>query len=155
MLEIERKFMVKNTTFLVDCTKKYQISQGYLNSDPSRTVRVRTKNEKGYLTIKGKGNLSGTTRFEWEIEIPYVEAVSLLSLCEEGVISKTRHAVDYEGKTFEVDVFHDQNQGLVLAEIELNDEKEFFEKPEWLGEEVTGDQRFYNAYLSQHPFLTW
>lgn len=155
MLEIERKFIVKNTTFLADNVKCYQISQGYLNSNPERTVRIRIKNDKGFITVKGLGNESGTTRFEWEKEIPVTEAEVLLQLCEDFIISKTRYEVIFGGKIFEVDIFHGKNEGLLLAEIELQNENEIFTKPEWLGEEVTGNEKYYNAYLSRYPFSLW
>ncbi len=155
MLEIERKFIVKNTTFLRDNAKCYQISQGYLNSNPERTVRIRIKNGKGFITVKGLGNESGTTRFEWEKEIPVAEAEALLQLCEDFIISKTRYEVCFEGKIFEVDIFHGKNEGLLLAEIELQNENDIFGKPEWIGEEVTGNEKYYNAYLSRHPFSLW
>jgi len=155
MIEIERKFLVKQTNFEELATKKYTIAQGYLNSHPDRSVRIRLKNDKAYLTIKGKSNESGTSRFEWEKEIDYTEATALFTLCEPHHISKTRYIIPYKNHLFEVDVFHDMNAGLVLAELELTNEEEVFEKPLWLGEEVTGLKEYYNAYLSNHPFTTW
>ena len=155
MNEIERKFLVTSTEFLSENTKSNRIVQGYLNSNSERTVRVRIKGNKGFLTIKGKGNESGTTRFEWEKEIPFEEAQSLLQLCEKGAIEKTRYEVKYGNHIIEIDVFQGENQGLILAEIELQNENENIEKPNWLGEEVTGDIRYYNSYLSLHPFKTW
>lgn len=155
MFEIERKFLVKNTTFLNDISKSYQISQGYLNTDPQRTVRVRIKRNKGYLTIKGESNSTGTSRFEWEKEISLNEANQLLLLTEDYAIEKIRYEILFSGKKFEVDVFQGANQGLILAEIELTNENEFFEKPHWLGQEVTGDVKYYNAYLSKNPFTSW
>ena len=126
--------------------------QGYICSDPGRTVRVRVRGDKGFLTIKGQSSEDGLSRFEWEKEIPVSEALELMNLCVSGVIDKTRYLVPYGGYTYEVDVFHGANEGLVLAEIELSDELEAFEKPSWLGEEVTGDMRYYNSMLSLHPF---
>ena len=126
--------------------------QGYICSDPDRTVRVRVRGDKGFLTIKGRSSLDGLSRYEWEKEIPVSEALELMNLCVSGVIDKTRYLVPYGGHTYEVDVFHGANEGLVLAEIELADEQEMFEKPSWLGEEVTGDVRYYNSMLSLHPF---
>jgi CYTH domain-containing protein len=126
--------------------------QGYICSDPDRTVRVRVRGDKGFLTIKGQSSEDGLSRFEWEKEIPVSEALELMNLCVSGVIDKTRYLVPYGGHTYEVDVFHGANEGLVLAEIELADEQEMFEKPSWLGEEVTGDVRYYNSMLSLHPF---
>jgi len=155
MIEIERKFLVLNNDFEASASHKHQIAQGYLNSHPERTVRVRIKGESGFLTIKGKGNKSGTTRFEWETEISLVEAKPLLALCEEGVISKIRYEVEVNEHTFEVDVFSGDNEGLIIAEIELTSENEYFEKPSWLGKEVTNDQRYYNASLSRNPFKNW
>lgn len=155
MLEIERKFKVKNTTFLTHSTKSFEIYQGYLSSDPERTVRIRTKNERAYITIKGIGNASGATRFEWEKEIPKQEALALLDLCENYSIQKTRYEVMFKEHLFEVDVFHAKNDGLIIAEIELQEENAIFEKPDWLGEEVTGQEKYYNAYLSTHPYSIW
>lgn len=155
MQEIERKFLVKNDAFKTLAKANKIIAQGYLNTNPERTVRVRIANEKGYLTIKGKGNETGMTRFEWEKEIPVVEAKSLLLLCEKGVIEKTRYEIPAGKHLYEVDVFSGENQGLLIAEIELSDENEAFEKPDWLAEEVTNDERYYNAYLSRNPFSKW
>ena len=155
MIEIERKFLVLNNNFIALAVAENRIVQGYLNSNPERTVRVRIKKNKGFLTIKGKGNDSGTTRLEWETEIPLVEAEKLLSVCENGVIDKIRYEIPSGKHTYEVDVFAEQNKGLVIAEIELSAENEFFEKPNWLGKEVTGDNRYYNAYLSNNPFVSW
>lgn len=155
MQEIERKFLVLNEAFKLAATNKKNIAQGYLNTNPNRTVRVRIANDKAFLTIKGKGNDTGMTRFEWEKEIPVKEAQSLLLLCEKGVIAKTRFEIPVGNHVFEVDEFYGENQGLIIAEIELSDENEPFEKPSWLGKEVTNDQRFYNAYLSKNPFSEW
>ena len=155
MIEIERKFLVLNTDFIALATAKNRIVQGYLNSNPERTVRVRIKGNKGFLTIKGKGNESGTTRLEWETEIPLDEAEKLISLCENGVIDKIRYEILSGKHTYEVDVFEGENAGLLMAEIELDSENEAFEKPNWLGQEITGDNRYYNAYLSNNPFRSW
>lgn len=155
MTEIERKFLVLNSNYKQEAFAQTRISQGYLNSHPERTVRVRVKGDKGYLTIKGMGNESGTTRMEWETEISIAEAQQLLALCEEGVIDKIRYEVKAGRHTFEVDEFFGENKGLVIAEVELDDENEAFAKPAWLGQEVTGDERYYNAYLSRNPFTTW
>lgn len=129
--------------------------QGYLNSDPERTVRVRVKNTFGYLTIKGKSDSSGTTRFEWENQIPLQEAQALMLLCEDYIIDKTRYEVKYGNHTFEVDVFHGENKGLIIAEVELNDAQESFEKPLWLAKEVTGQVQYYNSYIAKKPYSTW
>ena len=149
--EIERKFLVSGE-FRQDSPESYRIMQGYICSDPDRTVRVRVRGDKGFLTIKGRGSEDGLSRFEWEKEIPVTEAVELMALCGSGVIDKTRYLVPFGKHTYEVDVFHGANEGLVLAEIELAEEQEAFEKPSWLGEEVTGDVRYYNSMLSLHPF---
>lgn len=155
MNEIERKFLVTSTEFLSENTKSNRIVQGYLNSNPERTVRVRIKGNKGFLTIKGKGNESGTTRFEWEKEIEVTEAEQLLLLCEDGVIDKIRYEIPFGKHLYEVDVFEGDNTGLIIAEIELNEENESFEKPNWLGDEVTGDERYYNAFLSNSSYKNW
>ena len=155
MVEIERKFLVNSENFKKEAFRKNHIAQGYLNSHPERTVRVRIKGEVGVLTIKGKGNETGMTRFEWETEIALAEAKNLIQLCENGVIDKIRHEVEIGNHTYEVDEFFGDNEGLVIAEIELKSEDEPFEKPNWLGQEVTNDERYYNAYLSNNPFKNW
>jgi adenylate cyclase len=155
MIEIERKFLVSSDAFKSDVLRQNHIAQGYLSSVPERTVRVRIKGEKGFLTIKGKTNESGMSRFEWEREIPVAEAKELLLLCEKGVIEKTRYEIQIGQHLFEVDEFYGENEGLIMAEVELQSETEFFEKPVWLGEEVTNDNRYYNSYLSQRPFKSW
>lgn len=155
MIEIERKFLVTSTAFLDEFRAKNRIVQGYLSSVPERTVRVRIKGDKGYLTIKGESSDSGMSRMEWEKEIALEEAEQLLLLCEAGVIDKIRYEIPVGKHLYEVDVFSGENEGLILAEIELQSENETFEKPNWLGMEVTNDTRYYNAYLSQKPFKTW
>ena len=155
MIEIERKFLVKSEEFKKNSFEKNEISQGYLNSNPERAVRVRIKGNQGYLTIKGKGNETGLSRFEWEKEIPVSEARLLLELCEIGVISKTRYEVKFGNHIYEIDEFFGENEGLFLAELELQSESEFFEKPDWLGEEVTNNEKYYNSYLSKNPFNNW
>ncbi len=155
MIEIERKFLIISDAFKSDVLRQNHIAQGYLSSVPDRAVRVRIKGEKGYLTIKGKTNESGLSRFEWEKEIPVAEAKELLQLCEKGVIEKTRYEIQVGQHIFEVDVFHGENEGLIIAEVELESETTHFEKPLWLGQEVTQDPRYYNSYLSQHPFKSW
>lgn len=152
--EIERKFLVKGD-FKPFISKQTRIVQGYLSSVPERTVRVRIKGDKGYLTIKGIGNDSGASRFEWEKEIPITETEDLLKICEPGVIDKTRFLVKAGPHTFEVDEFYGENKGLVVAEIELATETESFEKPSWLGEEVTGNTKYYNSMLMKNPFTRW
>ena len=155
MIEIERKYLVTSLAFKEEAFTHNEIAQGYLNSDPERTVRIRIKGEKGYITIKGISNEGGTSRMEWEQEIPVEEAKSLLQLCEKGAIEKTRYEVQSGKHIIEIDVFHGDNDGLIMAEIELESEHETIKKPIWLGKEVTGDERYYNAYLSQHPFKKW
>jgi len=155
MLEIERKFLVTSEDFKKEAIHKNQIAQGYLNSHPERTVRIRIKGESGFLTIKGKGNETGMTRFEWETEISLAEAKNLIQLCESGVIEKIRYEVEVGNHTYEIDEFFGDNEGLVVAEIELKSEDEAFEKPNWLGKEVTNDERYYNAYLSNNPYKNW
>ena len=148
--EIERKFLVKGS-FKELSFKALDIKQGYLCTDPARTVRVRVRDDKGFITIKGDGNASGTTRFEWEKEISREEAESLLVLAQDGIIDKTRYLIrNTDGMhVWEVDEFHGRHEGLVIAEIELSAEDEAFDHPSWLGEEVTGDARYYNSYLSR------
>lgn len=155
MQEIERKFLVNSLNFIAEAKQTQKIVQGYLNSNPERTVRIRIKDQKGFITIKGQGNNSGTTRFEWEKEIELKDAEALILLCESGVIDKTRYLIPMGNHTYEVDIFEGENKGLVMAEIELSHENEVFDKPVWLDEEVTNDERFYNAYLSKKPFTTW
>lgn len=152
--EIERKFLVRGE-FKSSARKALRISQGYLSSVPERTVRVRVRDNQGFITVKGKSDIRGVNRFEWEKEISVDDALALLGLCEPGVIDKTRYLVDYAGHTFEVDEFYGDNEGLVMAEIELSCEDEAFEKPDWLGDEVTGDSRYYNAALTKNPYLNW
>lgn len=155
MTETERKFLVLSQDYKKEAVAQNRIMQGYLNSHPERTVRVRTKGSKGFLTVKGKGNASGTTRMEWEKEIPLADAEQLMALCERGVIDKIRYDIPVGSHTYEVDEFFGENEGLVIAEIELAHEDETFEKPQWLGSEVTGDERYYNAYLSNNPYTAW
>jgi len=152
--EIERKFLVKGD-FRKFAIKQIKIKQGYLSSEQERTVRIRIKDDKGYLTIKGIPNVSGISRYEWEKEISLNEAEDLLTLCGSGLIDKTRFLIPAGEFTFEVDEFHGDNHGLVVAEIELKSETDKFPKPEWLGEEVTGDLRYYNSVLIKNPFTTW
>lgn len=152
--EIERKFLVKGD-FSGHVESAGRIVQGYLCSVPERTVRVRIRGEKAYLTIKGNADISGTSRSEYEYEIPSADAQELLKLCEPGIIDKIRHLVPCEGHVWEVDVFHGCNEGLIIAEIELKDKDEPFARPDWLGEEVTGQARYYNAMLFRHPYKDW
>lgn len=152
--EIERKFLVsgeyKSLAFAAS-----RIVQGYISSARGRTVRVRIRDGKGYLTIKGASNESGTSRYEWEKELPLTEAEELMKLCEPGVIDKTRYLVRSGSHIFEVDEFYGENEGLVVAEVELASEEEDFVKPDFIGEEVTGDVRYYNSQLMKKPYTSW
>ena len=156
LLEIERKFLVigEFKKFATSCTR---IVQGYIASGNGRTVRVRIRNGKGYLTIKGPSNHAGLTRFEWEKEISLTDAESLMTICEPGVIEKTRWIIPSpDGRhTWEIDEFWGENEGLVMAEIELESEDDTFEKPDFIGKEVTGDRRYYNSHMRHYPFKLW
>jgi len=152
--EIERKFLVIGE-YKSHATQSFRIVQGYLSSATGRTVRIRIKGDKGYITVKGKSNESGMSRYEWEKEIPLNEAEELLQLCEPGAIDKIRYEIPVGHHIYEVDEFHGDNNGLTLAEIELTSETESYLKPEWLGAEVTGDRRYYNSCLTKHPFKDW
>jgi adenylate cyclase len=153
--EIERKFLVRDE-FKKFAIKSYKIAQGFLSTVPERTVRIRIRDDKGFITVKGISNKSGTTRFEWEKEILLVEAENLLTLCEPTSIQKIRYIIPTNNELyFEVDEFLGKNCGLIIAEIELPDENTLFNKPNWLGKEVTGDVKYYNAMLSKNPFNNW
>ena len=152
--EIERKFLVKGD-FSGEVYQSQRIVQGYICSSPERSVRVRIRGDKGYLTIKGASDADGMSRYEFEKAITPEEAGQLLKLCEPGTIDKVRNLVKAGAHTFEVDVFHGENEGLVMAEIELTDASEEFIHPDWLGEEVTGDRRYYNSMLSKQPYSHW
>lgn len=153
-LEIERKFLVSGD-FRQSVCESVRMIQGYLSSVAERTVRIRIMGERGFITIKGLSSESGTTRFEWEKEISVHEAQDLLALCEPGIIDKTRHLVKAGRHVFDVDEFHGDNEGLVIAEVELSSENEPFERPIWLGDEVTGDSRYYNSMLMKNPYKLW
>jgi len=155
MVEIERKFLVLSNEFKNEASSKTRIVQGFLNTDPERSVRVRIKGQSGYLTIKGKSNKTGTSRFEWEEKIDLEDAEALLNLCERGVLEKTRFEINTGKHIYEVDEFHADNKGLIVAEVELNSENELFEKPDWLGKEVTGEVKYYNSQLSKNPYKNW
>ena len=152
--EIERKFIVKGD-FSKEVCDSQRIVQGYICSQPGRTVRIRIRGEKGFLTIKGPSDDKGLSRYEFEQEIPLPDAEQLLTLCEPGAIDKVRHLVRVGKHTWEVDVFHGANEGLVMAEIELASEDEPFEKPDWIGEEVSGDRRYYHSMLTKEPYSQW
>jgi adenylate cyclase len=153
-LEIERKFLVIGD-FKVFSTGKYDIIQGYLSTDSERTVRVRIASDQAFLTIKGASDETGTTRFEWEQTISVNDAKALLKLCLEYPIEKTRYIVEIDEFIFEVDEFKGVNEGLIIAEVELSDPTDEIPTPEWMGQEVTNDARYYNSYLSQHPYSLW
>lgn len=155
MQEIERKFLVKSEAFKIEASTSTSISQGFLNADKARTVRVRLTDDKAFLTIKGETSRSGMSRLEWETEIPVEDAKTLLTLCEPGVIEKRRYYIQHGEHTFEVDEFYGENQGLIIAEVELQTEQDVIERPDWLGSEVTGEVKYYNAMLSKHPFSKW
>lgn len=155
MIEIERKFLVISDAFKTEAFNKTRISQGFLNTHKERTVRVRLKGDLGYITVKGKSSKNGLSRFEWEKEISKTEAEALLKLCEPTIIDKMRYEVKFGNHIFEVDDFFGANKGLVIAEVELKHESEAFNKPSWLGEEVTGDIKYYNSQLSKQPYTNW
>lgn len=155
-IETERKFLVRSDAYRAEAVAARHIQQGYIAHDGGNTVRVRILDGQGILTIKGRSLDGGLSRPEWEMEIPTREALDLLPLCHGGHIDKTRHIVPAAGTlVFEVDEFHGDNAGLVMAEIELPSADTPFPRPDWLGEEVTGDKRYYNSYLTQHPYKTW
>ncbi len=154
-MEIERKFLVVSEDYKQEAVSSSHIIQGFLNTDPERTVRIRIRDDEACLTIKGKSNEAGTIRHEWEVDIAFEMAKELLQISEGPVIEKTRYLVVVGKHTFEVDEFAGDNEGLVIAEIELSEEKEVFGRPEWLGREVTGDVKYYNSQLSKIPYKEW
>lgn len=151
-VEIERKFLVRNDDWKNAVTKRVACKQGYMISDKNKTVRVRIMGDKGFLTIKGATD--GISRMEFEYEIDLPDARYMLMLCDR-MIEKTRCYIEHGGLTWELDVFEGANAGLVMAELELESEDQHYERPAWAGEEVTGDVRYYNAYLAEHPFGQW
>jgi CYTH domain-containing protein len=155
MIEIERKFLVKGKAYRKEASSQVRILQGFLSTDPDRTIRVRCIGLQGFITIKGRSYDQGTSRQEWEYEIPLKEAEELLSLCTTHTVEKLRHHVKAGAHTFEVDEFAGLNQGLILAEVELRSVSEPFKRPSWLGQEVTGDTRYYNSQLSLKPYTSW
>ncbi|MFY0712246.1 CYTH domain-containing protein [Seonamhaeicola sp. NFXS20] len=155
MIEIERKFLVNSNAFKKDAFKETRIIQGFLNTHKERTVRVRLKGNEGFLTVKGKSSDDGLTRFEWETKISDTDAKNLLNICESGLIDKIRYEVQLKNHIFEIDEFFGDNQGLIIAEVELNSKNETFEKPSWLGKEVTGNIKYYNSQLSKNPYCNW
>ena len=155
MIEIERKFLVKDHRFENEAVTSRTIKQGFLSTDPNRTVRIRVEETGGFITVKGISTDGGVSRFEWENSLSKEAAEALFKLCLPGKIEKTRHVVSVGSHHFEVDVFYGDNQGLVIAEVELSDPKQEFEKPAWLGKEVTGELKYYNSMLSQKPYKEW
>jgi CYTH domain-containing protein len=153
--EIERKFLVKDGRYKELAFASSRIRQGYICSGHGRTVRVRIRDAHGYLTIKGPSTNGGLSRYEFEKEITLDEAEHLMALCEPGLIDKTRYLVKSGAHTFEVDEFYGENEGLVIAEVELGSEDEPYEKPDFIGEEVTGDKRYYNSHLRVNPYSLW
>lgn len=151
-IEIERKFLVDQDKFVPE-GKPYRIIQGYLSVEPNHVIRVRTKNEKAYITIKGSTN--GISRTEFEYEIPFDDAMQLLEMCKDYHVVKTRWVFEHKGKIWETDVFEAENKGLIIAEIELITEDEAFEKPDWIGQEVSTDVRYFNFNLALNPFSLW
>jgi adenylate cyclase len=152
-VEIERKFLVKNEEWRNQVDESFEISQGYLNSSIDRNVRVRIKGEQAFLTIKTK--TKSITRTEFEYEIPLEDGLQLIDICEKPIIKKRRHLIIQNQHTWELDVFELENQGLLIAEIELNSEEEQFKTPSWLGKEVSDDTRYFNSALIKHPFSKW
>ena len=155
MIEIERKFLIVSDKYKDQAYKKTRMVQGFLNTHKERTVRVRIKGKEAYIAIKGISNKEGTSRFEWEKKIAVEEAEQLIELCEPNLIEKIRYEIKVGNHIFEVDEFSAENEGLIIAEIELSEENESFEKPDWLGKEVTGDMRYYNSQLCIVPYKNW
>lgn len=153
--EIERKFLVTDDSYKQLAFDSSRIVQGYICSARGRTVRVRIRDNRGYLTIKGPSEIGGLSRYEWEKEIPLQEAMELMKLCEPGMIDKTRYLVHSGKHVFEVDEFYGENEGLVIAEVELESEEETYIKPDFIGQEVTGDVKYYNSFLMRNPYTRW
>lgn len=155
MIEIERKFLVLSDDYKKEAFNITEISQGFLSRDKKRTIRVRLRDKKGTITVKGLSSKNGTSRFEWEKEISQTDAEALLQLCKRPIIEKKRYDVKVEGHMFEIDEFYGDNEGLVIAEIELEDENDTYTRPPWLGREVTGDIKYFNSQLSKLPYKKW
>ena len=154
-IEIERKFLVTNDSYKTLAYRSDRIAQGYICREGGNSARVRVRGDKGYITIKGPSLDGGLSRYEWEKEIPVAEAMELLKICNDAIIDKVRHLVECGGHTFEVDEFFGDNEGLVVAEVELGSAEEHFEKPSFIGKEVTGDKRYYNSRLTRFPYKSW
>ncbi|WP_088339862.1 CYTH domain-containing protein [Robiginitalea sediminis] len=155
MIEIERKFLVRNRSYREAAVQHWEMIQGFLSTNPDRVVRIRRCGNQAWITIKGCSDAGGTTRQEWEYAISPEDATEMLEICLPSVIRKIRYEVPVGHHIFEVDEFQDDNQGLILAEVELQEEGESFPRPAWLGEEVTGKPEYYNSQLSKNPFKTW
>ena len=155
MTEVERKFLVTSDVFKLKATNQFQIVQGFLNTHPERTVRIRVIGDTGFITVKGLSSDSGVSRYEWEKQIPVHEAQELLLLCESPLLEKIRYEIPFDSVIYEVDEFKGENDGLVVAEIELTKEHDDFERPDWLGQEVTGQIKYYNAQLVNNPYKSW
>ncbi|MCB0413391.1 MAG: CYTH domain-containing protein [Bdellovibrionales bacterium] len=154
-LEIERKYLPNENFDESLFSEKKSICQGFICADEQKAVRVRIKNEQGYLTVKGPSDESGLSRFEFETPIPLESAEEMLKLCLRPLIEKTRYIYVYKDQTFEIDVFHGENKGLVIIELELEDKNSKVDLPPFIGMEVTGDPKYYNAYLAKKPYLSW
>ena len=154
-MEIERKFLVRGSSYRQQAHSSSRIRQGYICSGHGHTVRVRMRDEEAFLTIKGPSLDGGLSRYEFEKSITAEEANSLFKLCEPGIIDKTRYLVSCGNHIFEVDEFHGDNQGLVIAEVELSAPDEHYDRPDFLGKEVTGNRRYYNSHLRSHPYCQW
>lgn len=153
--EIERKFLVKDDSYRTQAYGSSRIKQGYICSTRGRTVRIRIRDQRGYITIKGASDAEGVSRYEWEQEIALHDAEELMKLCEPGRIDKTRYLVKCGSHTFEVDEFYGENEGLVVAEVELHAPDEPYDRPSFLGEEVTGQTKYYNSFLMKEPYTRW
>lgn len=154
-IEVERKYLVTDDSYRTLSYSCDYIVQGYLCRQNGNSVRIRIRDKRGYITIKGPSYNQGLSRYEWEKEIPIEEAQELLQLCGNAKIEKHRYLVKHSGRIFEVDEFHGDNEGLVVAEVELQDENEKTDKPGFLGKEVTGEARYYNSHLTHFPFKNW
>lgn len=154
-MEIERKYKVKNLDFIKESFHVFDIKQGFLNADENRTVRIRVRADEGFITVKGKSSEDGLSRFEWEKPITRAEANDLLALCESGIIDKKRYLVNFHNQIFEIDVFSGENEGLIIAELELSSTDSVPVLPDWIGVEVTGQIKYYNSQLSKKPYRSW
>ncbi|MDR1676708.1 MAG: CYTH domain-containing protein [Tannerella sp.] len=154
-METERKFLVRDDSFIDKAFKKKHIRQGFLCADRERTVRIRITDSESFLTVKSASNERGWSRYEFETPVSSEDAEELMKLCLPGIIDKVRHYVEYKGYIWEIDIFHGENEGLTVAEIELESEEDTFELPAWIEREVSSDARYCNAVLSKHPYSKW